>query len=105
MNKNPSSYPWFNLVLAVCVLALGLAGCSGDDGTPGAAGAPGPGVAPLASSTALNITITSVRIGSPPVVNFSVTNQDGVAVAGFADTDLRFNIAKLIPGSPTKWQN
>jgi OmcA/MtrC family decaheme c-type cytochrome len=105
MNKNPSTYPRFNLVLAVCVLALGLAGCSVDDGTPGAAGAPGPGVAPLASSTALNITITSVSIGSPPVVKFSVTNQDGVAVAGFADTDLRFNIAKLIPGSPTKWQS
>jgi len=41
-------------------------------------------------------------------VNFSVTNQDGVAVAGFADSDLRFNIAKLVPGSngnPSKWQS
>ena len=104
MNKNSSSYPWFHLVLAACVLALGLAGCA-DDGDPGAAGAPGPGVAPLATSTALNITITGASIGSPPVVNFSVTNQDGVAVAGFADTDLRFNIAKLIPGSPNKWQS
>jgi hypothetical protein len=104
MNKNPSSYPWFHLVLAACVLALGLAGCA-DDGDPGAAGAPGPGVAPLATSTALNFTITGASIGSPPVVNFSVTNQDGVAVSGFAQTDLRFNIAKLIPGSPSKWQS
>lgn len=104
MNKNSSSYPWFHLVLAACVLALGLAGCA-DDGDPGAAGAPGPGVAPLATSTALNFTITGASIGSPPVVNFSVTNQDGVAVAGFAQTDLRFNIAKLIPGSPSKWQS
>ena len=62
-------------------------------------------MAPLAGSTELNFTITSVSIGSRPVVNFSVTNQDGVAVAGFADSDLRFNIAKLIPGTPTKWQN
>jgi OmcA/MtrC family decaheme c-type cytochrome len=106
MSKNSSSYKWSRLVVAGCLLAIGLAGCgSGDNGAPGAPGAPGPGVAPLAGSTALNFTITSVTIGSPPVVNFSVTNQDGVAVAGFAETDLRFNIAKLIPGTPTKWQS
>jgi OmcA/MtrC family decaheme c-type cytochrome len=89
----------------VCALTLGLAGCSGSDGAPGAAGTPGPGVATLADATALNISITGASVGSPPVVNFKVTNQDGVAVAGFADTDLRFNIAKLIPGQPTRWQN
>jgi len=105
MNKNSPTHSWFNLVVAGCLLAIGLAGCDGSNGAPGAPGAPGPGVAPLAGSTALNFTITSVSVKSPPVVNFSVTNQDGVAVAGFADTDLRFNIAKLIPGTPTKWQN
>jgi OmcA/MtrC family decaheme c-type cytochrome len=89
----------------VCALTLGLAGCSGDDGAPGAPGAPGPSIATLADATALNITITGASVGSPPVVSFSVTNQDGVAVAGFAETDLRFNIAKLIPGAPSRWQN
>lgn len=91
-------------LFVVCALAVGVAGCSGEDGAPGAPGS-NVGVAALADATSLNFTITSVTIASPPVVKFSVTNQDGVAVAGFADTDLRFNIAKLVPGSPTKWQN
>jgi OmcA/MtrC family decaheme c-type cytochrome len=104
MNKNLSVHYWINIFLTACFMTFALVGC-GDDGAPGAAGTPGPGVAPLASSTELNITITSASISSAPVVNFTVTNQDGVAVAGFADSDLRFNISKLIPGSPSKWQS
>jgi hypothetical protein len=104
------------------MLVIALAGCSdststGSDGAPGAPGTSGDttvivtppgGVASLADATALTMTITGVTIGSPPVVNFSVTNQDGVPVAGFGDSDLRFNISKLIPASqagPSKWQN
>lgn len=108
MKNNQSAFQWFGHFIAASVLALGLAGCSGDDGAPGAAGVPGPGVASLSDATALNITVTKASINSAPVVNFSVTNQDGVAVAGFADSDLRFNIAKLVPGSngaPSKWQS
>jgi len=108
MHNQQSAIRRFGNLAAASILALSLFGCSGDDGAPGAPGATGPGVAPLASSTALTFTITGVTIGSPPVVNFSVANQDGVAVAGFAQTDLRFNIAKLVPGSngtPSKWQN
>jgi len=105
MNKHSISIQWLNLGLAACLLALGLVGCSGDNGAPGAAGPPGPGVINVADAKALNFTITSVTVASPPVVNFTVTNEVGVGAVGFADTDLRFNIAKLIPGAPTKWQN
>lgn len=113
MNKIQISYQWIKLLVLAGILALGLAGCA-KEGPAGAAGEPGPGVAPLAGSTELNFTITGVTIpttgadAGKPTVNFSVTNQDGVAVAGFADGDLRFNIAKLVPGSggaPSKWQN
>ena len=107
MKNNQSAFQWFGHFIAASLLALGLAGCA-DDGSPGAPGAPGPGVAPLATATALNIEVTGVTINSAPVVRFKVTNQDGVAVAGFGDADLRFNIAKLVPGSngaPSKWQN
>jgi OmcA/MtrC family decaheme c-type cytochrome len=94
------------------MLAIALTGCSGSDGSdgaPGPAGPPGTGaVVSPTSTTALTINITSVTISSPPVVNFTVTNQDGVAVAGLTLDDLRFTIAKLVPGSngaPSKWQN
>jgi OmcA/MtrC family decaheme c-type cytochrome len=85
---------------------LVLAGCSGDDGAQGVPGAPA--VVPPTSATALNMTITGVTISSPPVVNFKVTNEIGVAVAGLTLNDLRFTIAKLVPGSngnPSAWQN
>ena len=96
------------------LLALVLAGCGGGGGGGGSTGtAAGPGsatggAAALAASTALNMTITSVTINSPPVVNFTVTNEAGVGMAGLTAADLRFNIAKLVPGSnggPSTWQN
>jgi hypothetical protein len=94
----------------VSMLAIALTGCSGDDGSQGPPGPPGTsvGVASASAATSLTIDITSVSINSAPVVNFSVKNQDGVAVTGFADSDLRFNIAKLVPGTngaPSNWQS
>jgi OmcA/MtrC family decaheme c-type cytochrome len=41
-------------------------------------------------------------------VNFKITDQSGKGMAGLAAADLRFNIAKLVPGSnggPSVWQN
>jgi OmcA/MtrC family decaheme c-type cytochrome len=92
------------------MLAIALTGCSGDDGSQGPPGPPGTnvGVATLSEATSLTINITSVTINSAPVVNFTVKNQDGVPVSGFGAADLRFNIAKLVPGTsggPSKWQN
>ena len=104
---------WGRYVLGSFLLLLIISGCGGGGGTgsqglTGPAGPPGPpGVAPPAATT-LNFSITSVTIASPPVVNFTVTNEDGYGYPGLTSTDLRFNIAKLTPGTngdPSRWQN
>ncbi len=114
MKQNRSSYQWINII-AASLLALGLAGCGGGSdggtgsaGTPGGAGGIAAGTAALTAATALTVDITGVSINSPPVVNFTVTNQAGVGMTGLTAADLRFNIAKLVPGSngePSNWQN
>ena len=124
MNRHRASFRWFDLVprggdllrgAAAGLLAFALAGCGGGgSGGSGSAATPsGPpssvtGTAPLTNATALTTTITGVSINSPPVVNFTVTNQAGFGMAGLTAADLRFNIAKLMPGSnggPSIWQN
>ena len=99
---------WCRRLLGFSIVLVTLAGCGGgsdgDKGPPGPQGPPGPpGASPTA--TELNITVDSVTIASPPVVEFTVTNEDGVGFPGLTDSDLRFNIAKLIPGIPTQWQD
>lgn len=91
-------------MVASGALALALAGCGGGGGGGSggaAAGTPG-------SSGELIITINSATVGSPPVVRFKVTNETGAGVPGIPAADLRFNIAKLVPGTngePANWQN
>ena len=124
MNERGPSFAWvdhlpgggdFFLGLAGSLLALALAGCGGG-GSGGAVSAGTPAgpvgstitTAALAASTALTTTITGVSINSPPVVNFTVTNELGTGMAGLTAADLRFNVAKLAPGSnggPSAWQN
>ncbi|UCH53080.1 MAG: OmcA/MtrC family decaheme c-type cytochrome [Pseudomonadota bacterium] len=97
---------WQYLLATITVIGVALAGCNGDDGAQGAPGAPG--LPPPSEATALNFTITGVTVASPPVVNFSVTNQNGTPVAGLTLGDLRFTFAKLTPGSnggPSAWQS
>jgi OmcA/MtrC family decaheme c-type cytochrome len=97
--------------LPLCCALLLLGGClSGDDGDQGPQGEPGPPGPPGTgvSATELNITVDSVTIASPPVVEFTVTNQDGDGFPELTGSDLRFNIAKLIPaanGNPSQWQD
>jgi OmcA/MtrC family decaheme c-type cytochrome len=123
MSKQPSSFQWTDLVprlgfaeiLVVGLLVTALTGCGGGGGAGNSAAGPGTatsgtagGTAALAASTALTTTITGVTINSTPVVNFTVTNQAGVGMTGLTAADLRFNIAKLEPGSnggPSTWQN
>lgn len=110
MSKNRSSFQWIELV-AAGLLVLALAACgsgSGGDGGSGPVVPPPTGGGDAATATTLNISITDVTLSSPPVVTFNVTNQAGVGVPSLTAADLRFNIAKLVPGSngaPTTWQN
>lgn len=95
-------------IFATGMLVLSLASCSGDDGKRGPPGPPGPGVVSPTPTTALNMTITDVTIASPPVMHFRATNALGTGVAGIKPSELRFSIAKLVPGTdgnPSRWQN
>ncbi|MDH3310455.1 MAG: hypothetical protein OEM95_07205, partial [Gammaproteobacteria bacterium] len=103
--KNRTAFGGFTILVVASALTLTLAGCSGNEG---AQGTPGPGVTSPGAATALNITVTSATVNSAPVMKFTVTNQDNSKVAGLTLSDLRFTIAKLVPGSnggPSKWQN
>jgi len=133
------------LAAAVTIAALALlAGCKGDTGPQGPPGPPGSGgdggtnvtaihvppnsQAPTdASSTAWaalqpQVTVQSVTISSPPVVNFTVKDAAGSPIVGLGNTsqsatatlpgytNLAFGMAKLVPGDtsdtnnvPSKW--
>jgi predicted CXXCH cytochrome family protein len=95
------------IFLAIGVIGLILSGC-GSDGKDGATGPQGPAGESAVPPTELHMSITSASVNSAPVVNFTVTDQDGKGYAALADTDLRFNIAKLTSGnlgSESTWQN
>jgi OmcA/MtrC family decaheme c-type cytochrome len=54
------------------------------------------------------MSVSNVAVSSPPVVTFSVSDQNGTGVSGLTTDHLRFTIAKLIPGSSgnsSQWQN
>ena len=104
MSRNRPTFRTISLV-AASLLLFALAGCGSDDG---GGGTPASAAATPATGSALNINITSVTTNGPPVVNFKVTDKTGAGVPGIAPADLRFNIAKLLPGSngePANWQN
>jgi OmcA/MtrC family decaheme c-type cytochrome len=106
MNPHEFMSQGSRLVLAALIAMVVLVGCDGEDGAPGPAGPPGISAPP--SATTLDITIDDVTIQSPPVVQFTVTNKDGIGFPGLTTGDLRFTIAKLMPsvfGSPSKWQS
>ena len=110
--KTRSSSRWIGLA-AAGLFAVALAGCGGGSG--GATASPpslppviDTGAAALAKSSALDIRVDSATVGQRPVVEFTVTNQDGAGMTGLTAADLRFNIAKLLPGSngaASGWQN
>ena len=103
-------------LVALLALAVAVAGCEGDDGSQGPRGLPGtPGGTVIDASTASATTlaeidvqseITSVTIASPPVVNFTLKDSNGIGITGLgalnADNPgfVRFNLAKLIPAAP-----
>ncbi len=96
---------WLKSVVVAGLFAVALGGC-GNDGKDGAAGAAGANGLPLVGdATDLTVTVTSVTIASTPVVDFTVTNQDGIGVTGLTTSGLRFTIAKLMATTPSQWQN
>ena len=107
MSRNRSTFRSIALV-AASLLLFALAGCSGGGGGGGGGGGAASAAAAPATGSALNINITSVTVNGPPVVNFRVTDNTGAGVSSITAADLRFNIAKLMPGSngePANWQN
>ena len=119
-----------SIVGFLAVAAFALSGCSGSDGSPGATGPAGP-AGPATGTNAskmtvpevsavidsATITIDSVTIASPPVVNFTVKDAkgDGIIGLGARNTstppglkNFRIGMAYLVPGtngSPSKWVN
>ncbi|MGD8570063.1 MAG: OmcA/MtrC family decaheme c-type cytochrome [Gammaproteobacteria bacterium] len=107
MNTKNFEKPRFEFAMAIAAIFILLAGgCTGSDGSNGAPGTPGANGLPYVSDAQeLAIQITSVTINSEPVVNFKVTNENGIGVTGLTTSGLRFNIAKLMATSPSQWQN
>jgi OmcA/MtrC family decaheme c-type cytochrome len=92
---------------AVSLLVFALAGCGGGGDGSGAGGGTAMATT-FVTGNALNINVTSVTVNGPPVVSFRVTDKTGAGVASLTAADLRFNVAKLLPGSngdPANWQN
>jgi OmcA/MtrC family decaheme c-type cytochrome len=91
----------------VSVGLLSLAGCDdGDDGQPGPPGPPA-GV-DIANATEVNAVIDSARIGSPPVVDFSLSDGNGNPVKNLPASAISFDFAKLVPGTDgnaSAWQS
>ena len=107
MMRSKSLSLYCRLGLMFFVVLLVLTGCgTASDGEQGPPGTPGASLSSTASE--LNIVVNSAPISSPPVVTFTVTDENGHGFIGLTDADLRFNIAKLIPGSngnTSRWQN
>ena len=108
-------------------------GSDGDTGPQGPPGPPGGGstatipsnATPASDASAAawaalapKVTVTSVTINSPPVINFTVADANGSPVTGLGNrslsstatlaglTNLSFALAKLVPGtngSPSEW--
>lgn len=115
---------WFGFA-AASVLAVTLAGCGGGSSDPvvappaattvasaiAAASAVGSNDTSTNSSASFTVLqdagLPSVTVNSPPVVNFTVFS-DGAVKTGLTNSNVRFAIAKLVPGvngEPDQWVN
>lgn len=126
--KTKSSSHWTRLAAVSLIAVAALAGCGGgSDGAPGAPGLPGVNgtdgtngtdstatvsLASISATDWANLapvgTVTSVAINSPPVVSFKVVDGYNRPVVGLTTTQIKFAIAKLVPGtsgSPSNWVN
>jgi OmcA/MtrC family decaheme c-type cytochrome len=100
------------LIWAWALVALGLAACEGDDGPRGAAGPAGPPGPPppvsIGNAGEINAAISNVTISSPPVVEFSLSDETGRPIIGLPQASISFAIARLVPGQngdPSYWES
>ncbi len=109
--KNFTAKKYFFLLFALVI--FGLAACDdGDDGRDGQQGQPGPpgppaGVAP-GNAGEIIAEITNVSIASAPVVDFTLSDENGNPVVGLPASSISFTIAKLVPGTDgnaSAWQS
>jgi OmcA/MtrC family decaheme c-type cytochrome len=98
--------------IGVVLLAVLLASCSGGDGGAGPAGPAGPpgtpGIGVTTAATSLQFTVDRITVASPPVVEFTLTNESNIRFVGLAQGQIRFTLAKLVPGvngNPSAWQS
>lgn len=124
---------WGSIFIAALLVTACGSGSDGDTGPQGPPGPPGPSASVTVPSNATpasdasaaawsalapQVTVTSVAINSPPVVDFTVTDAHGLPVIGLGNrslsstatvsglTNLSFALAKLVPGtngSPSEW--
>ncbi len=94
------------------LVVLGLAACEGDDGPPGPAGPAGPPGPPppvsIGNAGEINAAISNVTISSPPVVEFSLSDETGRPIIGLPESSISFAIARLVPGQngdPSYWES
>lgn len=69
---------------------------------------PAPGTPDFETAGEVFATITGVTVDSPPVVDFALVDEQGVAIVDLTSGNVRFTVAKLIPsenGSSTAWQS
>lgn len=108
------------LLALMALTAAGIAGCGGSGGT-GSSGSGGPtgptgptgsGQAiPLSMASNVIATITTVTIAGDtrkPTVTFTLQDSEGRPLTGLQAPNVRFTIARLIPGEngiPSEWQS
>lgn len=88
------------------LFAVGVAGCNGGGGGAPAGGGGGGG-APVSNFDAVvqdgGGSIASVTINSPPIVTFKLQDSAGNPVQPARLTQVRFALAKFVPGAPDRW--
>ncbi len=90
----------------------GGSGAAGPAGPPGGSGSTGPGGSPLARNITIakSITaqITGVTGGETPTIYFNLVSEAGNPLYGLQAAQVRFAIAKLVPGNngtSSAWQS
>jgi OmcA/MtrC family decaheme c-type cytochrome len=91
----------------VVLITAALAGCGGG-GSDGGGGGGGGVVVPPASNFDGSVqmgggSITSVTVNSPPVITFKLQNSSGSPVLPASLSQVRFALAKFVPGAPDRW--